>query len=293
MKRLISAVLASATILLTTSIAPASADTTLHIESATVHKTGAGAKAIVLIPGLGSGPFVYDGVVGELAQRMTVYNVAFDGFDGAPAGKAPYLASFTQSIVDLIAQEHLVKPLVVGHSLGGHIAVRLAETIPTQLGAVMAIDSLPLFPLAAPGETPASRKAGVAAFQAAMTNAPQAAFEAQSRASIAMLVTDPKNVDIVNAHSLKSDRATFVGAAVDMELEDLTPDLAKISVPLTVLEPASAYTPEQTAAFYGNLYAGVPHLSVVPIANSKHFAMLDQPAAFRAALDAFVAANSH
>ncbi|GAC1407995.1 MAG: hypothetical protein NVSMB64_15620 [Candidatus Velthaea sp.] len=84
---------------------------------------------------------------------MTVYTVAFDGFDGAPAGKAPYLDSFTRSVAGLIAQEHLAKPLVIGHSLGGHIALYLAETMPDAFGAVMVVDALPLFPPPQAAET--------------------------------------------------------------------------------------------------------------------------------------------
>ena len=291
MKRLICAV-AIATVWLTTPSLPVRAEVTLHIDSATVHKTGSGARAVILIPGLGCGAYVYDTIVTELAERMTVYTVAFDGFDGASAGKAPYLPSFTQSVAHLVEREHLVRPLVIGHSLGGHIALRLAEVQPTLFSAVMAIDALPVFPLVQPGETAQSRMTAALAMQAALLAATNETFASRTRASVAELVTDPSNVDLVAAHTLLSDRATFAGAATEMMLEDLTPNLSKIRVPITVLAPASRYTPDQTAAFYAMPYAGVSDLTIVPIANSRHFIMLDQPAAFRNAVDAFVSANA-
>jgi pimeloyl-ACP methyl ester carboxylesterase len=71
---------------------------------------------------------------------------------------------------------------------------------------------------------------------------------------------------------------------------DLRPKLAGMKLPITVIAPwsASGYTKEQTMAFYGRQYAGVPNITYVDIADAGHFVMLDQPIAFRAALDAFV-----
>ena len=39
---------------------------------------------------------------------------------------------------------------------------------------------------------------------------------------------------------------------------------------------------------YKGAYATAPHVVLVPIADSAHFVMLDQPAAFHTALSAFL-----
>jgi pimeloyl-ACP methyl ester carboxylesterase len=293
MKRSIRTALAAASVWFVTSVVGVSADeATLHIGNATVHKSGNGRQAVILIPGLGCGPFVWNDVAPRLAATMTVYTVTFDGFDGAPAAKGPYLQGFTQSVADLIASEKLDRPLLIGHSLGGHVAVRLAETLPNAVGAVLAVDALPLFPLPQAGETPAGRRSAAEQLRNGMIAASDADFAAQIRASSAYLVSDPANVDLVIAHELKADRATFAGAFAEMMLEDLTPDLGKIVAPITVVVPAAAPAQaDANAAYYASLYGGVAHVRVVVVAPSKHFVMLDQPARFHAAVDAFVAEN--
>jgi pimeloyl-ACP methyl ester carboxylesterase len=45
-------------------------------------------------------------------------------------------------------------------------------------------------------------------------------------------------------------------------------------------KPPFAYTQDQTLAFYKSLLAEAPTASVVVIAPSRHFAMLDQPETF-------------
>ena len=72
---------------------------------------------------------------------------------------------------------------------------------------------------------------------------------------------------------------------------DLRPDLVRIASPITVVVPWSdtGFGKDRTLAFYKTQYGGTPTVTFVAIANAGHFAMLDQPAAFAAALDAFVA----
>ena len=273
--------------------APASAASTFHLDSATVTKIGSGPKAVILIPGLGCGPFVFDGVADELAQRYTVYRIAFDGFDGNGGGSAPYLTHDTQSVADLISREHLVRPILIGHSLGGHIALALAETMPANVGGVVAIDALPLFPPRQPGQTDANRQDFAREFVAQMMSAPEEKYRAFVRQSVAALVTSDTNTNLVFSHTIRSDRAAFAGAAADMMTDDLGPALKAIAAPVLVLAPSpDAATADTIGASYRALFAGVSRLTVQTIAPARHFLMLDQPASFRAALDTFVDANA-
>jgi pimeloyl-ACP methyl ester carboxylesterase len=71
----------------------------------------------------------------------------------------------------------------------------------------------------------------------------------------------------------------------------MRPDLATITVPVTLIYPD--YTPlgvppGATDGQYRGAYAAVPHMAFVLATKSLHFIMLDQPAQFDAALDAFL-----
>src|SRR3546814_19423208 len=67
---------------------------------------------------------------------------------------------------------------------------------------------------------------------------------------------------------------------------DLRPDMAAIATPITLVYPYSAGLPKERAdAFYRAEYAKAPNVTFVPVADSAHFEMLDQPAAFAEAVE--------
>lgn len=75
--------------------------------------------------------------------------------------------------------------------------------------------------------------------------------------------------------------------------EDLTtnlrPAMAGIATPITLVYPFSTAMPRERAdGFYRAAYASAPYITYAPVANSGHFVMLDQPAAFAAAVEAFL-----
>jgi pimeloyl-ACP methyl ester carboxylesterase len=70
---------------------------------------------------------------------------------------------------------------------------------------------------------------------------------------------------------------------------DLRRDIAAIETPITLVFPYSQALPKEKAEpFYHGEYAKAPNVTFVPVADSAHFVMLDQPQAFAAALADFV-----
>ena len=70
---------------------------------------------------------------------------------------------------------------------------------------------------------------------------------------------------------------------------DARADLPKIAAPITLVYPVSAdgHDKPMAEALYKGAYAGAPHVTFVAVADSAHFVMLDQPAAFAGLLGAF------
>ncbi len=262
---------------------------TLHVDAAYVTKTGSGPQALIMIPGLLSGAFVWDALVPELAERYTVYSLTFAGFDGEPPVTPPYLDAFDKSVVDLIAQEQLRKPILVGHGMGGHLALRLAEELGDRLGGAVVVDGLPVFPPAYRGEKEAARIASAASFRDTTVSEPQAAYEDGLKRLFGSLASDPKTVEMLWQRALRSDRGTYAGAAYEYLLADLRPGFGRIAVPVEFVVPADNEAAATAAAdAYEVLCAGVAQLDVEAIAPSMHFIMYDRPDQLRAELDRYL-----
>lgn len=274
------------------------ASATYDVGSLHVQQFGNGAQAVIFIPGLTCGPWEWSRDIARLSSKYTVYALTLPGFDGQPSVAAPLFPRVTSDFWTLLDQKHIVKPFVIGHSLGGTIGFMLATQHPERLRGVIALDGLPIYPTDI-FSTPDKIAAMADAAAATMAAIPQAQFAAYERTgSLPYLVTAPSDVAAIAPLAGKSDpKAAAQWFKEDVEL-DLRPDLAKATVPIVLLAPYDAtlegkYLPTADAkrAFYAGIIKNAPQAAVVVIPDSRHFAMYDQPKAISDAIDEFLAAH--
>lgn len=257
-----------------------------------VDRYGSGAKSLIFIPGLASGSWTWYEQIAHFSPQYSVYAITLPGFDGrAPSNEKDLLNAFTRDFWTMLDRQHIDKPVVVGHSLGGTLAILLGEQHPERLSGIFAVDGLPVFPAAAQS-TPQQRAATAASITAQLASMSHAQFVQYERNYMATIGTTdasfaPALADLVT----KSDpNAVGAWAAADLNT-DLRPQLSNITIPFEEIAPYAApspYSESDTVAFYKMLVAGAPHAQVVSISPARHYAMLDQPERFDAALTQFL-----
>lgn len=97
-----------------------------------------GAEPLVLVHGLGGAAVNWALLAPELARRRRVLAVDLPGHGGSdPLPAAPSLAPYADRLGDLVEREGLAGADFVGHSLGGLIALRLAQRRPEVVRSVI------------------------------------------------------------------------------------------------------------------------------------------------------------
>ena len=275
------------------------------VGSLRVEKYGSGAPALILVPGLACGPWSWRDTIAREAPSHTVYAVTLAGFDGLAAGDGATLDGAEASIVTLIASEHLDRPVLVGHSLGGSLVLRFGVDHSDLVRGIVSVDGLPVMPQLAMA-TSDQRAATAQQVFATISAATPAEFAKSETGFVDDYVTDQVLAAKVVQLALRSDQKAVAEYSKELYLTDLRPQLAKISVPVAEIAPvpgvplpsyypavmASMTSADRHAAFVGfyqALLQGIPSLAILPVDDSRHFVMLDQPAAFTAALDGFIA----
>jgi pimeloyl-ACP methyl ester carboxylesterase len=269
-----------------------------------VERYGQGSPAMIFVPGLASGSWVWDDAVRTFAGSHAVYVVTLGGFDGLPAPAGPLLDGADASLLQLITDEKLDRPILVGHSLGGYLVLRFGTEHASLVRGIVAVDGTPVLPPLA-GLTPEQRAAAADGFSAGIRSATPQQFVTTEQQTIATMVTDPENAAHVAALSAKSDQLAVAAYFGELFRVDLRPELTKLTVPTLEIAPvptvpattegpqaATATMADRQAAysqFYRVLFPGAPNLTVVTIPNSKHFIMVDQPKALFDAIGTFVA----
>lgn len=250
---------------------------------------------VVLIPGLSSPRAVWNGTAAALAKTHKVILVQLNGFAGDAPGdnlKEGVLAGAVADLHGYLARRKLTHVPVVGHSLGGLLTLMLAKAHPEDVGKGMIVDALPFVgAIFVPGSTVATIEP-----QARMLRDRMAASYGQPpnlayvEGTANALALKPESRAKVKAWMLATDAQVSARALYEDMTTDVTADLPAIAAPLTVVVPfGGMLNEEQAKALYAKAYAGASQAKIVTIGDSAHFVMLDQPAAFQATLDTFLA----
>ena len=272
----------------------AAAPAELRLPHISIQSVGTG-RPVILIPGLSTPRAVWSGIATDLARTHRVILVQVNGFAGDPAGenlKPGVLKGIVDDLHTYAVREKLDHPQIIGHSMGGLIAMMAASEHPQDFGSVMVVDALPFAgvmfeehatvdavrPLAAMLKTKlAAGYAGPEGAAAAAATAKGLTAKADSAAAVEkwVLAANPQ----VAAEAMAEDLTT-----------DLRPLLPSIKAHIVLVHPVTAFgkDPAQSDSFYRTQFEGAPDASFVAIPDSGHFIMLDQPEAFAEAVDAFV-----
>ena len=262
-----------------------------------VEQHGARGRPLILIPGLVSGAWAWQNVVRDLAGDYTIYIVTLPGFDGRPFGPGDGFAAARAALRQLIAERKLERPVLIGHSLGGTLALAVAEDMPSAIGGVVAIDGLPVFPGTEAMPAP-ERAAMVASTKASMAASDPATFARQQQAYMrTMGVRDMAQADQLAQLTSKSDPGAMGVYVAEVLGLDLRPGLATITAPILELVPYfdqdpldARWTPDAKAAYARTLLAGAPHVQVLAVPDARHFIMFDQPQVLTRMLRAYLQA---
>jgi pimeloyl-ACP methyl ester carboxylesterase len=254
-----------------------------------------GKPDVVLIPGLSSSREVWEGEAKLLAPNYRLHLVQVNGFAGAPAGPnatGPILPGIVDELHGYIESAGM-HPVVVGHSLGGLLAMMLADKYPADVRKMVIVDTLPYYAvLFNPAATVETAKPMAEQIRSQMIAMPEAQYDGMLPMMVAGMVNDPAAQAKVLAWTKATDRTV----AFDAMYDDLTTDeraaVAKIQTPTLVLyefDPTMKQPdPVAYEAAIKAAYAPMPHVTLVRMDGSRHFIMYDQPAKFDAALEGFL-----
>jgi pimeloyl-ACP methyl ester carboxylesterase len=247
---------------------------------------------VILVPGLVSSGDVWNDTVKQLSPTHRVHVVQVGGFAGAPAGvngEEGALKALTDEVAAYAAK--LDHPAIIGHSLGGLIALEVAEAKPDAVSRVMAVDALPFYPLImAPTATIEMVKPSAAMMRSRVIAQTDAQYAAGAPKTAASLVKSEAGQALVTKWSIASDRKTAAQMMYDDMITDARPQLGAIKAKLTVVYAYDAVMGGQAEVdgLYNSAYAGAPSAMLKRVDGSYHFVMLDQPAAFAKEVDTFL-----
>lgn len=250
-----------------------------------VIKSGAGNTSIIFIPGFACSGEVWKETTANYEKEYTCYTLTMAGFAGAKPQPDATFENWETGIANFIKTNKIDKPILIGHSMGGGLALALAADYPELIGKIIIVDALPcLTALMNPGFK-TEEKPDCSAMLNKMTSATNDQFYQMQKMAMQRLVADTSKHELVVSWSRQSDRKTFAEMYCDFSNTDLREKITSIKCPTLIL--LEAYFINLKPAIedqYKNLKTANLHYAT----KGLHFIMYDDKEWYFSQLDNFL-----
>lgn len=254
----------------------------IHIE-----KIGKGTP-VIFLPGFITPGSVWKETVQNLKGKHEAYLVSYAGFNGNAPIPMPWYATIKKELVDYIKVNKLKHVKLIGHSMGGNLAVDIASEVGDVVDKIIIVDALSCMrEMMMPGvpaealqyESPYNKQI---LEQSAEVFAKNADMMAQGMTSVT------EKQALIKSWILEADRTTYVYGYTDLLKLDLRPALLNIKVPVLILG-APFPNKEVVTPTFEKQYVNLTNKTLEIAPGGRHFIMFDQPEWLYTQINTFLA----
>ncbi|HEY6947606.1 MAG TPA: alpha/beta hydrolase [Gemmatimonadales bacterium] len=257
-------------------------------------------RPVVLIPGLFGAAFGYRRIVGPLAglgYRAIVIEPLGFGWSAHPRGANYSLTAQTARVAAVLDSLGIHQAVIIAHSTGASLALRLAYQRPDLVDGILSIDGGPAESAATPGLRRAMRFGGMLTKALLQPDA----FRSEVRREIVANSSDTSWVspEVVAGYTegatadLSGAIDAWQGMAKSVESESLLDRLGDCRVPVRLLVGAVPHQSGVGAEQIALLAQRLPDFRVDSVPGSGQYIQEEQPDAVLAALGKLAAATRY
>jgi pimeloyl-ACP methyl ester carboxylesterase len=219
----------------------------------------------------------------EHLRGYETHALTLAGFAGVPRIDRPLIRTTVEELAHYIRDRRLRAPIIIGHSLGGFVAYWLAAHEPGLVGPTIIVD--------AGAETSTgdgeSRTAAAEQARALWRDASDQQFAQQVADVFGQMAARPERLRPLLPEVARSDRRAIGDAIYELSLTTVRDQLGRIRAPVLVVLADGGLQNS-----YRRQASAIRDHEVVVVPSTGHFVMLDDPEAFFARLDDFLARHA-
>lgn len=200
-----------------------------------VQQTGQGKQTIIFIPGFACSGEVWNETKEKFEKDYTCYTLTMAGFAGTKPQPNVTFKNWEASIADYIKINKIEKPIIIGHSMGGGLALAVASDYPDLIRKIVVVDALPSLSALMNPTFKSNENNDCSEIINQMTALTDEQFNQMQKISIPRLLEDTTMQQKVVIWSVKSDRKTFAEMFFDFSNTDLREKISSIKCPTLIL----------------------------------------------------------
>ncbi|MDE2312517.1 MAG: alpha/beta hydrolase [Patescibacteria group bacterium] len=236
-----------------------------------VEAPGGGGQTMLFLHGWRSNKQVWAKVINSIEDtECRILALDLPGFGGSQAPKEPWsVGDYAGLVAEFVEKLQLSRVVVVGHSFGGRVGIKLAANFPQLVSRLVLVDSA--------GFADAVTKKKI---YAALAKVVRPIFQPRVMQPLRRKIYQSLGAeDYVATPQL---RQTFVNVV----REDLAEDIARIRVPTLLVW--GRHDRETPPRFGERMFAAIPNAQLVILEHAGHFSFIDQPEKFVEVLRKFI-----
>ena len=254
----------------------------VHIE-----KTGKG-QPILFLPGFITPGSVWNETVQQLNGKHQVHLVSYAGFNGFEPIPMPWYETIKNELISYAKENKLKNLKLVGHSMGGSLALDLAAALGDRVSAVVLVDALACFREVMMPGVPASSLQYESKYNQQMLQATDEVFLKTASMMAQGMTTPADKQELIKQWIAQADRKTYVYGYTDLLKVDARPLLASIQAPVLILG-APFPSKEVVLPNFEKQYADLKNKRIEIAPAGRHYIMFDEPLWFYDQINAFFA----
>ncbi len=240
-----------------------------------VEKQGTG-KPILFLPGFATPGSVWQETVYQLKEGYEAHIVTYAGFGSVAPIAMPWYSQLKEALVAYIRDNKMTDVYIIGHSMGGNLAVDIAAATPAICKKIILVDAIPCMrALMMPGVAAADLHYD-SPYNQQLLSMDEAALDNYTKMMAANMTDDSTKVPLLMQWMKTADRKTFVYGYTDLLRLDLRPVLPQLKVPVLIL---GAPFPDKKIVLgnYTQQYSNLQQKEIVLAPGGRHFIMFDEP----------------
>ena len=230
---------------------------------------------ILLFPGFTCTGEVWNATVNELSKNYECHVFTFAGFGDVPAIEKPWLPKIKDGVVNYISEKQLDNAVLIGHSLGGALALWMAAD-GNSFKELIIVDALPSTGALMMPDFKSEYMVYDSQYNKQLLAMNDADFKAMAQQMASSMTKEKLNQEKIKNWMIQADRETYVYGYTDLLKLDLREDLAKINSPVTILAATEPYGLDMAKSTYELQYKALAEYTIEFANGSSHFIMYDQ-----------------
>lgn len=234
-------------------------------------------QPILLFPGFTCTADVWNKTVNELSKNYECHVFTFAGFGEVPPIEKPWLPKIKEGIKAYVEDLNLENTIIIGHSLGGALALWMASEDKNAYQKLIIVDALPSTGALMMPNFKSEDIVYDNPYNKQLLEMDEDSFgQMASQMAAGMTLNKEKQTQLKN-WVIQSNRETYVYGFTDLLKLDLREDLLKIEIPVVILAATHPYGKEMAQKTYDEQYKNLKDYNLEFADGAAHFIMYDRP----------------